>query len=440
LTVVRRGGGTPLLWPHLALLSCALALSILARAEPAESEPARDTGAWSIEVPPEVPASPRIARLARELRADGGAGATEAFWREVERTGAPLIEPDPAIGQAARDLPLAAAGLDSSRIDYSLVTFLWRSSEKVRVVVLDTGLAGNVFRLTLVRLPGTDVWYRTLPARNDTRLLYEFSVNDSTYPYVHGQTVSWPEGGRPDPLNPRHWDLAAPRVLSLLELPEAPTLRWSTPVDSVRHGEVGRFPDSLRSRMLGNTRRVFYYRPPGYSAKHSPYALLLFPASYVSTVPLPVVMDNLIAAGRIAPAVVVFFDFPPGSQSRETSCDPAFNEFLVKDERYARERENDHRRCERERARRCVCGVRAPGGVRVRAIAVRSILAKLAIRSRGRVARETIRGEAEGRDSVLSHLRQPGKHGRLRSLDEQCRVQPALPGRSPREGIPPRIS
>ena len=37
--------------------------------------------------------------------------------------------------------------------------------------------AGDVNGNALVRLPGTDLWYRTVPFPNDTRTLYLFDVN-----------------------------------------------------------------------------------------------------------------------------------------------------------------------------------------------------------------------------------------------------------------------
>jgi len=46
------------------------------------------------------------------------------------------------------------------------------------VVVVD-GIAGDdFFANQLIRLPGTDLWYKTYRAASDTRTVYTFSIND----------------------------------------------------------------------------------------------------------------------------------------------------------------------------------------------------------------------------------------------------------------------
>src|SRR6185295_16931043 len=85
--------------------------------------------------------SPRLERLRLAL-ARSEAGALQGFWEEVDRTGAPLVEP----GETDRE---------------RRVTFLWKSSDETRVVLL-ADFSDSIPHMTLVRLPGTDVWYRTL--------------------------------------------------------------------------------------------------------------------------------------------------------------------------------------------------------------------------------------------------------------------------------------
>jgi len=80
--------------------------------------------------------------------------------------------------------------------------------------------------------------------------------------------------------------------------------------------------------VLKNNRRLTIYTPPGYSKDAKPYGLVLVfdGDTYLRTVPTPVILDNLIAAGRIPPVVAVMI----GNVARGTElpCNPAFADFL----------------------------------------------------------------------------------------------------------------
>jgi hypothetical protein len=80
-------------------------------------------------------ASPRIARLIASIEYDGAA-AVEAFWADIARTGAPLVEPDPD----------------------------------------DAG--GDPRDQLLTRIGETDVWYRTLRLPATLRAVYRFGPDD----------------------------------------------------------------------------------------------------------------------------------------------------------------------------------------------------------------------------------------------------------------------
>jgi len=58
---------------------------------------------------------------------------------------------------------------------------------------------------------------------------------------------------------------------------------------------VSRFDDLLRSERLGNERRIFVYRPAGYSDSADAYPLLILGASYINQIRLPGILDCLIA-------------------------------------------------------------------------------------------------------------------------------------------------
>ncbi|HKQ60272.1 MAG TPA: alpha/beta hydrolase-fold protein [Candidatus Polarisedimenticolaceae bacterium] len=252
-------------------------------------------------------ASPRLQRLQAAAAADPGALAS--FWDAVRRDGAPLIEP----GRTEHE---------------RLVTFLWRSAAETRVVVL-ADFGDYVPHMTLVRLPGTDVWQRSLRLDDDVRLLYELAVDDPAYPFVDGDEVRYPAAPQPDPLNPRRWEYAKPHILSLLELPRAPALEPAEPDAAIPHGSVERLEPLLRSERLGNERKIFAYRPAGYDEAGAPYPLLLFGASYIHQIRLPRILDRLIAEHRIPPVVAVFIDYPPGRQDEELGGGAAYGDFVA---------------------------------------------------------------------------------------------------------------
>lgn len=254
-----------------------------------------------------TPHSPRIDELIRVVR-NGDGDAVARFWTAVSAQGAPLIELHPADTTTA------------------LVTFLWRATTPARVVaVVDFGQ--STLRMLLQRAPGTDVWFRTYRVPNDARFLYSFAVDDQNFPFEFGDSTAWPATTTTDPLNPKSW--GSPPRLSLVELPLAPAMPWSTPDPSRARGTVGRFGMPVRSAILDNERNAFVYRPPGYADSLGPYPLLVFGASYISQIRLPAILDYLIAARRIPPVVVVFFDWPPGRQDIESGCIPEFGDFLA---------------------------------------------------------------------------------------------------------------
>jgi len=265
-----------------------------------------------------TPPSPRIAALQHEIVVEGSS-AIERFWTEIGRVGAPLIEP-----------------LDHRR---RLVTFVWRGAD-VRNVLLVSGLTGFDFGANLLtRLPGSDVWYRTIEAPSDVRTTYRLAPNDPlTLP---AQVSDWEErthGWLPDPLNPavhhavqytdRGNDVPAPA--SVLELPDAAPQPWVAPRPNTPAGETELL--SFRSATLGNERRVWLYTPAGYDPTAGPYPLLvLFDGfAYTHTIPTPTILDNLIAAGRIPPLVAVMPDsVSRAARDAELTCNPLFTDVLA---------------------------------------------------------------------------------------------------------------
>ncbi len=87
----------------------------------------------------------------------------------------------------------------------------------------------------------------------------------------------------------------------------------------VVHGVIDRH--TFASRLLGNERNVWVYTPPGYATSERAYpVLVVFDGGRALTrVPIHRLLDNLLADGRIAPAVAVFIDNPTRTRAT-TNC------------------------------------------------------------------------------------------------------------------------
>lgn len=255
----------------------------------------------------EKPVSPRLTALASQIAA-GNSGAVEDLWQEVTKQGTPLIEPTGEKG-------------------FFQVTFLWRSKEDTNTIV--TWEAAHTIRdQTLDRFRDTDIWYKTYRVRDDARFFYRFSVNDPNFPFVTSAGVKYPEKYQVDPLSLNQWR----KQFGVVELPNAPSMELSTRKPDVPKGITVKLVPDMKSSILGNERRVFVYKPVGYDPKGKPYPVLFFGASYLNFVPLPIILDNLIAQKKIPPVVAVLVDFPDqATLDREQECDPKFDDFLVKE-------------------------------------------------------------------------------------------------------------
>jgi enterochelin esterase family protein len=230
---------------------------------------------------PSPPAACRTGRVTRDVRA-GRTEAVERFWLEAETRGGPLVE--------------AIDGNDQE----VLVTFLWKELfETHNVLAIWPGPNPQDYFLTC--LPGTNVWYETVRVRRGSRFSYSLAPNNRDGDRLTAQR---------DPLNPRMNGLG-----SVLETPGAPDETWYRKTPPVR-GTVT--PHHLQSALLQTTRDILVYTPSGHSPSTGPYPLVvLFDGDAYANLPgaddyfevrlgAPNTFDNLIAAGRIRPAVVAF--------------------------------------------------------------------------------------------------------------------------------------
>jgi enterochelin esterase-like enzyme len=255
--------------------------------------------------------SPRLLAIRMAVES-GDERALERFWSTVASEGTPLVE--------------SMTGDDSS----VLATFLWRGNAETQSVLLERGrftFQQPVHTHLLSRLPGTDLWFKTLRLPRAARFSYTFSENDPLAALPPG---SGPRVNRFDPLNPRLFVEGVPeeRRRSLAELPGAPRQPWLV----ARPGTAPMTRDVHRvaSEHLGGERDVFVYTPPGYRKDGRAYPVL-----YLSDADDPggpifstTTVENLLRDERIRPLVVVRVGNAPGARTRDLSCNPAFSRFL----------------------------------------------------------------------------------------------------------------
>lgn len=239
------------------------------------------------------PESPRLIALARQVKA-GNRVAIRQFWEEVQGK-TPMVEPVPGDEQLRR------------------VTFLWRGGAEASDVSLESQLLPDSQDTTLERLANTDVWFLTTRLPATARFTYAFRR----------------PGKRPtfDPFNPHKF-----RSFSFAELPDAPPQPWTVVQPDVPKGTLR--PEKLRSEILKEDRSMAIYTPPGYDPKGGSYGLLvLFDGQdYRGPMPIPTILDNLVAARKIRPMVAILVDnLSEESRDRDLQCYPPFADFVAKE-------------------------------------------------------------------------------------------------------------
>lgn len=256
--------------------------------------------------------SPTIAALAETVKRGGG---TDAFWRDIARRGTPLVEPS-----------MGPPGSDRVTL-----TFLARGARhNVRL------LGGPTSRHeTLERLGSSDVWFKSFVVPASTRLSYQIAPDVPDFRGTCRECrMAILAQLQADPLNRRPWPMDAPdpyNQVSLVELPGAPPQPgleggWTEPAGRL----IG---ERFASRILGNTRDVAVYAPPGVDpAGKDTVLLLLFdgPDYLDRRAPVPTMLDRLTGDGRLPPIVAVFIANPTTeARERELPANPAFAAMLA---------------------------------------------------------------------------------------------------------------
>jgi len=259
--------------------------------------------------------SPRIASLRKEVKS-GKHEAIESFWNEIRQQGTPLVEP-----------------MENNDKDM-LVTFLWRARGETRNVFIlwFPFAAAKPDDYQMMRLADTDVWYRTLKVRRGARFAYKLSPNDLPG-FDERSFVQRDATMQADPLNPHRWfDFPGTtrfEYSSMVELPGAKPQPYIQKREGVPAGKVEK--KHIKSALLKNERDLSVYTPPGYRRDGTPYHLLIVfdESAYLTRVPTPVILDNLLFEKKIPPMVAVVIANPDqDARTRELPPNPTFADFL----------------------------------------------------------------------------------------------------------------
>jgi enterochelin esterase-like enzyme len=232
--------------------------------------------------------SPRLRQLKTQL-ARGDRSALDRFWAAMATEHTPLLESVP-------DEP-----------EKVLVTFLWRGAPGTTSVMV----AGR----QMARLFDTDLWFATMTMDRRIPIFYSF------FPVVTGEV----ESKSADPLNPHRFvipsevqaevppDLQAQLSqwvqTSILLFREDPAAHWTEVQPGTPKGKVKMF--TVEDKKHSRNRRVWVYTPPKYNSKSRvPYRLLICfdGLSYLSEIPVPTILNNLLASDEIWPTVAVVVD------------------------------------------------------------------------------------------------------------------------------------
>lgn len=240
--------------------------------------------------------SPTLAAVHQRLleRPQLASQLQEQLWRQVTST--PLVEADP------------------TQEGKYLVTFLWRGAAHnvllfVNRITDEKNLADSYMR----RLPGTDTWYLTYRMDGDWRASYCFlpAPTADQAPWLQGSQVRLRQaldGGLPDPHNPVTCTNRRGFVQSVVSLPLAPAWplgEWPVFVDDA--DDAGSLNAVADVETLG--RQIWVYTPALISCTQSyPVLLVLDGEVWLKRHQLHLALAQLMQAGLIAPAYMVFID------------------------------------------------------------------------------------------------------------------------------------
>jgi enterochelin esterase-like enzyme len=247
---------------------------------------------------------PHLAAFLPKLQAND-TNAAAAFWQEVNG-----------------NCPIVHRGAGDP--GHCQVTFIWRGDAQTKRVSLLGGFPSGSLAAPLVRLGSSDVWFRTETHPSDARFQYVFQVNGPEQIPFNSRALMEAMGKSPprkDPFNAREF-----QGWSWLELPDAPPQPWIKEQTGILRGKVTK--TTFKSFTLKAEYPLSIYTPPGYGEKGNRcWLMVAFDAGFPT---MELSLNNLLAAGRIPPLVVVGVGNISGeSRQRDLGGSTQFGDFVA---------------------------------------------------------------------------------------------------------------
>lgn len=191
------------------------------------------------------------------------------------------------------------------------VTFVYRGAGK-EVEVVGEFTDWDKRGLKCKSLEGTDIKYFSMQFPPDARIEYKIIVDGN-----------W----LLDTLNPNKKDNGVGGENSFFTMPEYKPTTYMQPKPQAGKG---RFEDMDYPADAGKTRKVRIYLPAGYDASGARYPSIYFGdgQEYIDRIHAEVIMENLVAEGKMRPAVLVFV--PPMDRMKEYWLNASYLDWEVK--------------------------------------------------------------------------------------------------------------
>jgi len=231
-------------------------------------------------IKPTLCSSPTIERMknANEI-------GMKQFWDSIASIGTPMVE----------------KCSDSSSL---ILTFLYRSKEnsiKVQLDIKNGFLENGDSDMMLIHIKNSDIWYRTYRIPVDWTTSYRYKVTDNSGSINH--TDKYNCNLIPIGLDTTYSYNAFDYSLDSSNV-------WFYERKGASKGTFTEY--TIESKILKNSRSVMVYKPLGYNESKEYPSIVIFDQSlYLERVPLPTILDNLIADNKIPPCVAIMVDNQP---------------------------------------------------------------------------------------------------------------------------------
>lgn len=207
------------------------------------------------------------------------------FWDSISCVGTPMVE----------------KCIDSN---YLIVTFLYRSFKKnimAKIDLKNANLGNGTSDMMLLPIQNTDIWFRTYKTPADWTIAYRyFILEDSDTLYLtDAYNINLIPTGTKSKYSYNVFDyfLDSSKV-------------WFYERKGIIKGTLAEY--RFDSKILKNSRSVVVYKPFIYSyTKEYPLIVIFDQSLYLDKVPLPTILDNLIAENKIPPCVAIMVDNQP---------------------------------------------------------------------------------------------------------------------------------